>query len=713
MSKGLKIGLISVAVIVLAAFTYWQLVKKGVIRNVIEKAVSNGTDSTYYVKYESSSIDEIAGNASFTNIVLQSDSLQQLLYSDDTSAIAREIFNVRIGKLNILGANIPSFLKKNTIEARQIEIIQPFITIVRTGRQGDMKMTKEDSMALYDRITGKFNSIQAGEIIISDGTVAFADGKKPPHTIIQGINISLKNLKIDSTRNYDNLLSYFIKDIDASVKSVTTTNPKSGNRFLLEGVQYSAPQRFIKVNLILQKDIKTGETLIGLNNNRISGISTNDFIINRKIKADTVSSGGGTVSIYRNKKSGAVNEVIELDNDFFDEAEIKNISLGSTTLNIYNRADVKSAPMTIKNIRFAVNDIAEVQDGTNLKRLISNSNWNFSGDGLSFTTKDNYYKIAIGPFAMNNAKTTLQLNKVAIIPLLSEAEFMKHQRFQHDQYNFVFNNLVLTGIDAQALINEQKIMADQVSMQAILKIYNDRTLDFDTSTKIGLYPHQMLYDLKVPVKIKTMKVYNSRVSYRERGRLSTQVGEVFFSDINATITNLCNIKEALAANNMLTLNASAKFMGLAALKTTWKLPVNTTNGAFNVIGDIGGFDATKINSITKPLGMASIESGNVKSVRFGMSGDDYSSKGDFVVLYDKLKIKMLKNKGDEKPDIRTKTVTSFIANLIMKDANPSGGKTRAAAIAFERDTKKSFFNLLWKSIFQGTKKVASGKNDGN
>src|SRR5690606_3516887 len=132
--------------------------------------------------------------------------------------------------------------------------------------------------------------------------------------------------------------------------------------------------------------------------------------------------------------------------------------------------------------------------------------------------------------------------------------------------------------------------------------------------------------------------------------LSTQVGEVFFNNINATISNVNNIKEDLAANNMLTLNATAKFMGFANLSTTWKLPVNTSNGASNVMGEIGPFDATKLNKMVKALGMASIESGNIKSVRFGMSGDDYGSKGDLSLLYDKLKIKILKDDGDEKPD---------------------------------------------------------------
>src|SRR5690606_2692321 len=103
----------------------------------------------------------------------------------------------------------------------------------------------------------------------------------------------------------------------------------------------------INVNWIVQKDKAGNEILTGLKDNRISGISTNDFIINRKIKADTVSSKGGVVSIYRNKKTGTVKEEIELDNDFFDQAQIKNIRLGNTTLHIYNRGNANEKPMTL------------------------------------------------------------------------------------------------------------------------------------------------------------------------------------------------------------------------------------------------------------------------------------------------------------------------------------------------------------------------------
>lgn len=103
------------------------------------------------------------------------------------------------------------FYKKDKIQANRIEIYKPIITVISTGKNEIQKFTAADSLALYEKITGKFKSIQAKEIKITDASIAFARGKNSPHTKLLGVNINLQNFKIDSTRNYDNIISYFIK----------------------------------------------------------------------------------------------------------------------------------------------------------------------------------------------------------------------------------------------------------------------------------------------------------------------------------------------------------------------------------------------------------------------------------------------------------------------------------------------------------------------
>ena len=64
--------------------------------------------------------------------------------------------------------------------------------------------------------------------------------------------------------------------------------------------------------------------------------------------------------------------------------------------------------------------------------------------------------------------------------------------------------------------------------------------------------------------------------------------------------------------------------------------------------------------------------------------------------------------------LKKKSVTSFLANAVILNNNPSGNsEPRKNDIKNERELNKSFFNLLWISIFKGVKKTAIGikKND--
>lgn len=706
MKKPVKYILVIAGIVLLGGIVWWQLNKKGIIRHQIEKAVANGTDSTYYIHYDSSRIDEIAGNAVFYNLVLQSDSLQQQLYTDDTTGVPASIFNVHIAKVSILGANIPSFLQKNKIEADVIEIDRPVITIINTGQEKEVAFTAADTLALYEKITGKFNSIQAGEIRIKDGTIAFARGKKSPHTTLQGVNVDLKNLKIDSTRNYDNIISYFVKDVVATVKTASVKNEKAGRLLSFEGVEYNAPGRFIKTDRFIQKDIARDKIMIDLRNTRVAGLSTNAFIISRQLKADSLTTDGGVLGLYRGKKTGNnTNQTIEIDNDFFDEAIVKNIRLGSTDFYLYNRAEKNAAPMALKNLKFNASNLDSIYSGTNIMRLIGNSNWDLSADGISFLTADKVYKISIGPFVLDNGRSLITVKDASVTPIVSQDKFVKSLTFQKDYYNLRFNNIKLTGADVRKLVTDQTVIAEDATLQPIVHIFNDRTVTPDTASKIGQYPQQLLQKIKLGIYIKTIHAVNGLIHYKERGALSEKTGDVTFNNANATITNFTNIDSYKKKNGIMKMVATTKFLNMADVYSEWTFPLSSPNGSFAITGKIGPFNGTKLNPVIEPLGMGSIRSGSIKSYTFNMKGDDLRADGTCTMLYEDLKIKLLKNTGDSN-ELKKKSVTSFIANVFIKDKNPSGSTVRTGDMGFKRVTTKTFFNLVWKSIFAGAKSNA-------
>lgn len=700
LKKSLKIILIVLALALLGGWIYWQQYKKRIVKNSIESAISKGTDSLYFIHYDSSYIDEVNGNASFYNVTLQSDSLKRQLLLYDTAS-APTIYNIQVQEVSIRGANIPGLLSNTSIEANSILIKRPVIYVINSGKKEKKGFNSNDSLAIYEKLLGKFKSINANEITIENGILNFADKTGALTTALQDINIQIKKFRIDSSRNYQNIVSYFVKDVVARVKQVYIQGDK--NRATFYDVEYNAPGKFISLKKFQQRNSED-KVIFDINNTSIKNISTDAFIINHQVKAEELASEGGMLTFFIKQKKAAdsANDEIEIDNNYFEEALVNKVSVGNTKIFIYNRAKPNDEPLVINNVKFNASDIQKLHSGTSIKNLISSSNWQLSADGFSFATANKRYRISLGAFDINNANASMRIKNFTVKPLMSETAFTKSLVRQEDLYNLEFNNIELTGIDTRLLISKLRLEAMAGTLQPIVKIYRDRTIAEDLSSKVGKYPHQMLQTIKFPFSIKKLTVKNGLVAYTEKGPVSKENGTVSFKNINGTIANVTNIKDIISKNNLLVLDATASFMGVSQMHSVWKLQLNSPNGAFDVSGTAGGFDAVSLNPMIEPLGMASIKKGYVNKLTFNMTGTDLESKGSATLLYEDLKIEVLKK---DSADIKKKGFQSLLANALMKDKNPSNGVTRTEDINYQRDITKSFFNLVWKSIFSAAKKT--------
>jgi hypothetical protein len=212
----------------------------------------------------------------------------------------------------------------------------------------------------------------------------------------------------------------------------------------------------------------------------------------------------------------------------------------------------------------------------------------------------------------------------------------------------------------------------------------------------------LIQKIKFPFSVKKIVIKNGMVAYTEKKGKSKQLGTASFKNINGTISNVTNLKDLISKNNLLILDVTASFMGVSQLHTQWKLPLNTSNGAFEVSGVAGGFNAPSLNSLIEPLGMASMKKGYVNKLTFNMTGTDLVSKGSATLLYEDLQVELLK--GDS-GDLKKKELMSLVTNALFKDSNPQNGVIRTEEIDYERDKTKSFFSLLWRSVFSAIKKT--------
>ncbi len=116
-------------------------------------------------------------------------------------------------------------------------------------------------------------------------------------------------------------------------------------------------------------------------------------------------------------------------------------------------------------------------------------------------------------------------------------------------------------------------------------------------------------------------------------------------------------------------------------------------------------DLQLVNPATMPFAMVKITSGTLKSLDFDFKADSRASKGKVTLLYNDLKVNILKA-DTENLVLKNKVLISLYANLfILKHDNPDkeGLIPRSFNVNYVRPKNSPFFKTIWKSLLIGLK----------
>jgi hypothetical protein len=124
---------------------------------------------------------------------------------------------------------------------------------------------------------------------------------------------------------------------------------------------------------------------------------------------------------------------------------------------------------------------------------------------------------------------------------------------------------------------------------------------------------------------------------------------------------------------------------------------------------MGKTTAATFNVLAEPMGPARLEDGVVNSLKFNLAGNNSQMNGTVQLLYEDLKVSLLE-KDKNSSTFDKKGLTSFVANIKIKNANPGKNKEpRVAQLNYRRDITKSLFNMAWKSLFDGVREITGAK----
>jgi len=493
-----------------------------------------------------------------------------------------------------------------------------------------------------------------------------------------------------------------ISDAHIIVKNASL-NIDSARLVLLDSLR-RAPNDVFKVSL---KDLV------------IDGIGPDDFLKKKNIDLNVIYITEPVVEIFHHKRaynysppdSVTLYKKIGKEVGHFSINQLSVLNIDFKYHNVSNGNKLTHFKNVSFDFRSILIDSSTQNDST---RFLYAKDAKITLSDYNITTPDSLYHFHVDSMILNAASRKLDLSNLSLKPVGDKEDFSKKLDYYKDRYDITIKKASIQYIEWWQLLSEDGLTARQIKLDdGKVEIFADRTLRDPHKNKVGNYPHQILMRLKLPVMINNIDVNNFKVTYTELNAKTGKKGTITFDDISGSFTNITNRKEVIDQNKYFSLNANAKLMNAGALHALFKFDLaNANTGNFSLDLEVGNMDGKELNTATKPLGLFEIKNADIKKILLHMNANDNNSNGTVTFYYNELQVDVLKQDEEQHNKLKKRGLISFIANnFVIKQSNTSDDNNKDPKhVSYKRDPEKSFFNLIWKTLFTGLSMTVKGDN---
>jgi len=704
-----KLLFLSASLLLLAGggYFFWQKFKYKIIKNTVDSTVTQQTDSLYSIKYDSLHFDEANGDAFLKNVRITVDTnrLKRMAVEN----LPDLILNATIKSVTVTGVKTAEALHGNKIQGDSVIIDDPQIFIYSLKPLQRNTIFQNEAKTLYQQILGKLDFIKVRFVFINNLNAKSIDfySKEKRFDFFNG-KILLEDVLIDSAHNLDTNRILFCKQAAFTVDSFFSYN-HNRRELSVKKVHFMGRQKQLLFDQIsvnrFPDDQSEGVRLLDAQKLSLNGVNTNEIVKNKNLVVDTI----------------LCNEIILYDlpveNLKISTQKITKSADSTGFMNVYgvymkhlNFPKVTFVPFaksnyTLGNISIKVNDVKASQlIDLQMHPMNFTKEAEVSLASFSTASKDGSYHFYFKSISLNSLTKELKIGSFNVNPFGSESIFADKFHYQRDRFDITFKAVSLKNISMNGLLDKQLVASDLLIGNANAKIYRDLHKPLEKKSRAGNYLSQLLLKINLPLDISNATISNAFIQYRENETVSDSVGVVTFVNSKLNVSHITNIPSAIQKNNQLNISFDTKVLGEIPLTGNFKFSMNSSHGDFAANGHTTGFDALLLNKVSIPMTLIKINSGKINSIDFDFNGNNTSAQGDFVMKYNDLKVDVLKrDKITNK--VKKRRFISLAANFLVQNNNPGSSGLRKVNAKYERNIYKSFFNLVWKTIFTGMKET--------
>ena len=415
-----------------------------------------------------------------------------------------------------------------------------------------------------------------------------------------------------------------------------------------------------------------------------------ELVFNDKIKAKSITVDYPQVNLYQKKyKDKMINSVVA---SFEKVVSVKDIFIKHGNFKIINSENYKPV-LTVSNINLNIGGILITNTVLDDKIPFKFRNYALRCENLYYHPNE-FYKLKIKK--ITTTKSDLKIYKFEMLPAYSRKEFVTIIPKEKDLYAVLCDSITINKINWGFNADDFFFHCNTVSVNnAAANIYRSKEPPDDLTKKFLC--NKLLRDLKFSLKVDTLKVRNSILEYEEEKSIKLGSGKLTLNAFNLTAISIdSGFKKVKLPDLVIKIKCS--FMNTSPLNIFWKLNVLDKTDGFNIKGTLTNFDVKNITPFSKPH-LSLTAKGIIEEVNFNFTGNDNKNQGELAVKYDDLKFTIYKK---DDPKKKNKLLT-FVARIFVK--KDTKDEIKNTYIDIERTPDKSFYNLLWRSIAEGLKKI--------
>ena len=444
----------------------------------------------------------------------------------------------------------------------------------------------------------------------------------------------------------------------------------------------------------------------------VAGVKTPAALINKKVSGRRLEIKNASVIFYYAKTAHDTADMAPKEEIYrqllgsLNEIQADSVEITEVTLAFVSMISAKKT-ITANGISVHLQDVLiDSLHSDDSSRFFFSKHVQVEGDTALVKNKQGNYFYHFNGFSFTSNGGLFFIKNLQIVPQLSEARFADDEGIQKDRFKVDLKNVSVKHINLLRLMQSNLVADSVVIKEANFKVFRDLSYPRDKVNRVGQFPQQLLMKMPLLATVNKIIIGDAFIEYKEKNPKSDYSGKVQFVHANAVISNITNDPLRVKVNSQCKLSFNASFLGMTPMHADVTMFLGNPQGKFLFSGSMKGFDAGKLNDLIEPMGLARIEKGRVNGVQFNFTGHNYGSDGKLTLLYEDLKITLLK-KDSADNQLEKKKLASFVANLVVKNANPLRKQpVRVAEVHYVRNTNRSFFNLMWKSVFAGVKQSA-------